>query len=78
VEAGEWERFAELAEKMAPTMDAVQDSAASRKYNIAEHRQKVEAILAMLESAIHQCSTRKDQISPLIEALDRSSARSRS
>lgn len=77
MDAGEWERFAELAEKMAPTMDVVQDAAASRKYNIAEHRQKVEAILAMLESAIHQCSTRKDQLSPLIEALDRSSARSR-
>jgi hypothetical protein len=74
VGAGEWERFAELAEKMAPTMDAVQDSAASRKYNIAEHRQKVEAILAMLESAIHQCSTRKEQLSPLIDALNRVSA----
>lgn len=75
-EAGEWEYLAELADRLTPAMDAVQDSAANRKYDVAEHRQKVEAILAMLESAIHQCSTRKDQLSPLIEALDRTAARS--
>lgn len=77
IEAGEWERLAELADRLTPAMDAVQESAAHRKYNIVEHRQKVEAVLAMLESAIHQCSTRKDQLSPLIDALDRTSARSR-
>ena len=77
IEAGEWERLAELADRLTPAMDAVQESAAHRKYNIVEHRQKVEAVLAMLESAIHQCSTRKDQLSPLIDALDHTSARSR-
>ena len=77
MEAGEWERLAELADGLTPAIDAVQDSAANRKYTSAEHRQKVEAVLAMLESGIRQCSTRRDQLSPLIEALDRCSARTR-
>lgn len=76
VKAGEWEHLAELADSLIPAMGAVQNSADKRKYNAAEHRQKVEAILTMLESAIHQCSARKDQLSPLIEALNRTSAHS--
>ncbi len=74
IQAGEWERFAELADKMAPAMDAVQSAADHRKFNSTAQRQKIEAILAMLESAIHECSARKDQLSPLIDALNRISA----
>jgi ABC-type transporter Mla subunit MlaD len=74
IKAGEWERFAELAEKMSPAMDAVQSAAIHRKFNSADHRSKIEAVLAMLETAIHECSTRKEQLSPLIDALNRVSA----
>lgn len=76
IKAGEWEKFAELADQLAPAMDAVQGAAVHRKFDSADQRLKVEAILTMLESAIHECSARKDQISPLIDALNRTSARS--
>ena len=76
INAGEWDQFAEMADKIAPAMDAVQKAAATLEFNAAAHRSRIEAILAMLESAIHECSTRKDQLSPLIDALNRASARS--
>ena len=74
IKAGEWERFAELADKMAPEMDIVQSAAADRKFDSADQRVKVKAVLGMLESAINECSARKNQISPLIDALNRISA----
>jgi len=74
IQAGEWERFAELADKMAPAMNAVQSAADHRKFNSTTQRQKIETILAMLESAIHECSARKDQLLPSSDALNRISA----
>jgi len=76
IKAGEWEQFAELADKLAPAMDAAHRAAVDRKFDSTDQRQKIEAILTMLESAIHECSARKDQISPLIDALNRTSAHS--
>ena len=74
IKAGEWERFAELADELAPAMDAAQNAAAHQKFDSADQRARVEAILTLLESAIHECATRRDQISPLIDALNRTSA----
>lgn len=74
IKAGDWEHSAELADQLAPVMDAVQSAADHRKFDSASQRPKIEAILTMLESAIHECSMRKDQLSPLIDALNRISA----
>ena len=71
IKAGEWDRFVELANSMAPAMGAIQTAADQRKFDSAAQRSKVEAILRLLEQAIHECSVRKDQISPLIDALNR-------
>ena len=71
IKAGEWDRFVELANSMAPAMGAIQTAADQRKFDSAAQRSKVEAILRLLEQAIHECSARKDQISPLIDALNR-------
>lgn len=76
IRAGDWERFAELAEEMNPTIEAVQGAAARRTFNSADQRSRIEAILGMLESAIRECSVRKDQLSPLIDALNRISPNS--
>lgn len=76
IKAGEWDQFAELADKMAPAMDAVQNTVVQQNFNAAAYRSRIEAILAMLESAIRDCSARKDQLSPLIDALNRISTTS--
>ena len=71
IKAGHWERFAELAERLAPTMDAVQNAANQRQINSTDHRQKIDAVLTMLHTAISECSARKEQILPLIEAFNK-------
>ncbi len=75
IKAGEWERFAELVENTAPTMDAVQSAATLGNLDSAKHRLKIEAILTMLELATQGCLDRKEQISPLIDALNAATAR---
>jgi len=76
IKAGKWDQFAELADQMAQAMDAVQNTVVQQHFNAAAYRSRIEAILAMLESAIHECSTRKDQLLPLIDALNRISTKS--
>lgn len=75
IKAGEWERFAELVENTAPTMDEVQSAATLGNLDSAKHRRKIEAILTMLELATQGCLDRKEQISPLIDALNAATAR---
>lgn len=57
----------DFAECLLPALEAV--CKPTRLSASATDRKQIEQVLLLLDSAIAQCSTRKDQIAPLINAL---------
>lgn len=67
-EKGEWERIDEFALELLPALELAR-SPKSLNPAMTVKREQVEQILKLLNSAIKHCSTRKDQIAPLIKAF---------
>lgn len=74
MKAGDWERFSELSGEMGSTMAAIESAVAGKMIHSPPQRARAQAILSLLDTATHECSTRKEQILPLIEALTRVSS----
>lgn len=67
-EQGEWDRISDLSEQFLPALDAAKKT--DFLSNIASiNRREIQNLLTMLQSAIEQCSIRKNQIAPLIKAF---------
>ena len=68
INQGDWDRLCENPEHFLDTFEAAQKSDFLSTIN-SHDLNKVQQILIMLESAIEQCSVRKEQIAPLLKAL---------
>lgn len=65
---GDWDRINDLGLQFLTALEAAKKS--DFLSNIASiKREEIQNLLAMLQSAIEQCSTRKNQIAPLIKAF---------
>lgn len=60
----------QIADQLAPVLNNMPQSGYTYP-DAAMQRRKIEAILPLLESAMEACSTRKAQIAPLVDALNR-------
>ncbi len=64
---GNWDDLSGLESKLIPALDAVRSSPAFGEGKIS--RTKIEQLLSKLELAIKECSIRKEQIAPFVNAL---------
>ena len=67
LQQGNWDDLSGLESKLIPALDAVRSSPAFGEGKIS--RPKIEQLLSKLELAIKECSIRKEQIAPLVNAL---------
>lgn len=68
INQGDWDRVCEKPELFLHTIEAAQNPDFLSAIN-SDDLDKIRQILTMLESAIEQCSVRKEQIAPLVKAL---------
>ncbi len=66
---GDWDLLADLESTLLPALDAVRHEgpASSRTWQPA----KIRTLQKKLEEAVRECETRKSQIAPLLNSLDR-------
>lgn len=67
-EKGEWEKMDEQLASLLPLMETVRATAFHRPPN-ALGREQIELVIDLLQTASNTCSTRKEQITPLINAF---------
>jgi len=67
-EQGDWDGLSDLAHDLLPALEAARSPANSPASKAVEGKQ-IEQLLPMLQTAIEHCSTRREQILPLINAL---------
>ena len=68
INQGDWDRVCENPEHFLKAVEAAQNPDFLSTTNSGD-KNKIQEILTMLESAIEQCSVRKEQIAPLLKAL---------
>ena len=65
VERGDWNELDQIAGRLIPALDAVDQSAPAKPADTHAIRQ----LLLKLQTAIDRCTERKAQIGPLLDAL---------
>lgn len=67
-EQGEWDKISDFSEQLLPALEAAR-MADSLTTNAPQHPEQIKHTLSLLQSAIEKCTERKEQITPLINAL---------
>jgi hypothetical protein len=68
INQGDWDRVCENSEHFLSILEAAQKPDFLSAINAGDIN-KIRLVLTMLESAIQQCSVRKEEIAPLLKAL---------
>ena len=66
----DWERVTAISARLGPALEAVRSTQPGSGGDAAQQHRQMKETLDLLESALQACSTRRDQIHPLVRALD--------
>lgn len=69
-QASEWDRVAEISTRIVPAFEAIRAAPPAGRDNADQRRRQIEEAQRMLTCAISACTSRREQIQPLIHALD--------
>lgn len=70
-QAADWERVTAISARLGPALEAARGTPPGIGGDAAQQRKQMEEALGLLESALQVCSTRRDQIHPLVRVLDK-------
>lgn len=70
-QAADWERVASISARLGPALEAARIEPPGSHHDAERRRRKMTETLGVLERALQACTTRRDQIHPLISALDK-------
>jgi hypothetical protein len=68
LERGDWDKISDFSGQLLPALEAV-STPDYLAQNTSQYSEKIRHTLTLLQAAIVLCSERKEQISPLINAL---------
>ncbi|HRP74290.1 MAG TPA: flagellar protein FliT [Rhodocyclaceae bacterium] len=70
-QAADWERVTAISARLGPALEAVRGTPPGNDRDVAQRRRQMEEALSLLERVLEVCSTRREQIHPLVSALDK-------